>query len=181
MYQNQQLVDFDLQVVEAYHQGVPFRGDRLRGIRLHKQLRQAELARRAEINRTGLKHLEDGRTPNPRADTIDRLSACLDVTPDYLLGVGPDLPFDRAAILQSLELFLKTDGWRHQNLDRAALNRAAGIAGAAESVAQWRVYVEMRAAERVAVKTTAPPMSAREPRRARSVTSFIRATDAKSS
>jgi len=142
---------------------VPFRGDRLRGIREHKGLRPAELARRAKLNRASIQHLENHDTPNPRTDTLDALTSQLDVTEGWLMGVGQDLPYARAAVLQALKRFTDSEGWKHQPLDEAALLRASAVEGAPETAAGWRAYVEMKRAE------PAPPkrqLKAEKPTRA---------------
>ena len=122
---------------------MPFRGDRLAGIRAVKGLRRGDLARVTGINPAGIQHLEDGTTRNPRFDTVEILAEKLDVTTDYLSGSGPDLPYARAAVVQALERFKRTEGWKMGSLDDAALARAAEHEGAFQTVAHWKAFVEM--------------------------------------
>jgi transcriptional regulator with XRE-family HTH domain len=122
---------------------MPFRGDRLAGIREVKGLRRGDLARLTGIDPAGIQHLEDGTTKNPRLDTVEVLAEKLDVTTDYLSGLGPDLPYPRAAVIQALERFKRTEGWKMGSLDDAALARAAEHDGAFQTVAHWKTFVEM--------------------------------------
>lgn len=122
---------------------MPFRGDRLTGIREFKNLRRSDLARLAGRDPAGIQHLEEGTTRNPRLDTVETLAEKLDITTDYLSGVGPDLPYARAAVLQALERFKRTEGWKFSPLDEAALSRAAEHEDAFHTVAQWRSFVVM--------------------------------------
>ena len=113
------------------------------GIREFKGLRRSDLARFAEIDPAGIQHLEDGTTKNPRLDTVEILAEKLDVTIDYLSGSGPDLPYSRAAVVQSVERFKRTEGWKMGVLDDAALARAAEHESAYHTVAHWKAFVEM--------------------------------------
>lgn len=122
---------------------MPFRGDRLTGIREFKGLRRGDLARLAGIDPAGIQHLEDGTTKNPRLDTVEVLAEKLDVTTDYLSGSGPDLPYSRAAVVQALERFKRTEGWKMGSLDDAALASAAEHQDAFHTVAHWKAFVEM--------------------------------------
>jgi len=122
-----------------------FRGDRLTGIREFKGLRRGELARLAAMDRAGIQHLEEGVTKNPRWETVETLSEKLDVTNDYLGGDGPDLPFARAAVLQALERFKRTEGQRFEPFDHTALARAAEDPDAPHTVAGWRAFISMSA------------------------------------
>jgi transcriptional regulator with XRE-family HTH domain len=122
---------------------MPFRGDRLAGIREVKGLRRGDLARLTGIDPAGIQHLEDGTTKNPRLDTVEVLATKLDVTTDYLSGSGPDLPFPRAAVVQALERFKRTEGWKLSGVDDAALARAAEHESAFHTVAHWKAFVEM--------------------------------------
>ena len=124
---------------------MPFRGDRLTGIREFKHLRRRQLAQLAGVDPASIQHLEDGRTTNPRWDTVDQLAAVLDVTNEYLGGAGPDVPYPKAAVSQALERFLRLDGTKIAPLDQAALRRAADDADAPHTVAGWRAFMSMSA------------------------------------
>ena len=122
---------------------MPFRGDRLRGIREEKRLGRSDLAQLADLDPAGVQRLEDGDTPNPRSTTIDKLAEKLDVTSGYLMGEGPDIRFSRAIVLQALERFMKFEGWKYAPLDEQALKRAAECDNAYDTVAGWKAFVEM--------------------------------------
>jgi len=96
------------------------------------------------MNPAGIQHLEDGTTRNPRYDTVEKLAEKLDVTSDYLGGAGPDLPFERAAVLQALERFKRTEGSRFAAFNDA-LNLAAEDPDAPHTVAGWRAFMSMSA------------------------------------
>lgn len=124
---------------------MPFRGDRLAGIREFKKLRRRQLAQLAGVDPASIQHLEEGQTKNPRWDTVDQLAEILDLTNEYLGGAGPDLPYPKAAVLQALERFRRTEGSNHAPLDDAALKRAAEDPDAPHTVAGWRAFVAMSA------------------------------------
>lgn len=69
---------------------------RVRDFRYAKGWGPDELASRAEISRTALYQIESGKTELPRAGTLRRIAAALDVSIDTLLGHGEmpavDLP-----------------------------------------------------------------------------------------
>jgi transcriptional regulator with XRE-family HTH domain len=157
---NQYFVEFDKRAVEQYHlrvernlrasgpatpqnlQSMPFRGDRLAGIREFKKLRRRQLAQLAGVDPASIQHLEEGRTTNPRWDTVDQLAEVLDVTNDYLGGAGPDIPYPEAAVLQALERFKRLEGTSIESFD-AALRRAAEDPDAPHTVAGWRAFISM--------------------------------------
>jgi transcriptional regulator with XRE-family HTH domain len=122
---------------------MPFRGDRLAGIREFKKLRRRQLAQLAGVDPAGIQHLEQGETKNPRWDTVDQLAEILDVTNEYLGGAGADLPFLTAAVLQALERFKRTEGSKFGPFDDSALKRAAEDPDAPHTVAGWRAFMSM--------------------------------------
>jgi len=122
---------------------MPFRGDRLAGIREFKDLRRRQLAQLAGVDPASIQHLEEGRTRNPRWDTVDQLAEVLDVTNDYLGGAGPDIPYPKAAVLQALERFKRLEGTDIAPFDEAALMRAAEDPDAPHTVAGWRAFISM--------------------------------------
>ena len=63
-------------------------GERVRAVRLARGLSQAELARRVKISKNAMNQIEQGTSPNPRANVMRRLAEVLEVPADYLLGVG---------------------------------------------------------------------------------------------
>jgi transcriptional regulator with XRE-family HTH domain len=60
-------------------------GDRIRAVRKRYGMPAAELARRVEITRQQLYMIESGKTPDPGALTVMRISDALGVTTDFLL------------------------------------------------------------------------------------------------
>jgi transcriptional regulator with XRE-family HTH domain len=63
-------------------------GDRVRAVRAARNMSQAELARRVGISKNAMNQIEQGHSPNPRANVIRRLAEVLMIPADYLLGVG---------------------------------------------------------------------------------------------
>lgn len=124
---------------------MPFRGDRLAGIREFKKLRRRQLAQLARVDPACIQQLEEGQTKNPRWDTVDHLAEVLDLTNEYLGGAGPDLPYPKAAVLQALERFKRTEGSNFAPLDDAALKNAAEDPEAPHTVAGWRAFMSMSA------------------------------------
>ena len=64
--------------------------ERLRIIRELRDLTQAELATRANLQPSAISHFEAG-TRKPSFDNLRRLTTALEVTTDYLLGRTSDL------------------------------------------------------------------------------------------
>mgnify|MGYP001568263012 CR=1 FL=1 len=69
---------------------MPALGRRLLQARLQRGLNQSELARRADLHRPTLLHLEHGTKRYLRADSLYRLAIALDVSIDWLLGIPYD-------------------------------------------------------------------------------------------
>src|SRR5262245_48562754 len=67
---------------------------RVRDFRYAKGWGPDELASRAEISRTALYQIESGKTELPRAGTLRRIAAALDVSIDTLLGHGESTTVD---------------------------------------------------------------------------------------
>ena len=61
-------------------------GQRVRDIRYSKGCGLDELASRAEISRTAIYQIENGKTGSPHANTLRRIAMALDVSMDELLG-----------------------------------------------------------------------------------------------
>jgi len=120
-----------------------FRGDRLEGIREFKKLGRSDLANLTGIDPAGIQRLETGAIKNPRSDRVEVLAQKLDVTNDYLMGIGPDRPYAEAAVLQALERFKRTEGGKFAPLDEQALAKAAEYEDAFHTVAHWRAFVAM--------------------------------------
>ncbi|MCC6976276.1 MAG: helix-turn-helix transcriptional regulator [Anaerolineae bacterium] len=66
------------------------RGDRLRELRLARELTQQELAQRVGVHPQHIYKLEVGKY-KPNSDTLIRLARELEVSADYLLGLVDDL------------------------------------------------------------------------------------------
>lgn len=75
---------------------MPFRGDRLAGIREFKKLRRRQLAKLAGVDPASIQHLEGGQTKNPRWDTVDQLAEILDLTNEYPGGCGAGPPLSES-------------------------------------------------------------------------------------
>ena len=59
-------------------------GDRIRGARVRKRLKQAELARRIGISANAMNNIELGNV-DPRVSRVLKIAQVLDVSVDYLL------------------------------------------------------------------------------------------------
>jgi Predicted transcriptional regulators len=64
-------------------------GDRLRELRLRKNLSQEEVARQIGITRSAYSHYEINNR-QPVYDTLIKLSSYFDVSLDYIIGGDPD-------------------------------------------------------------------------------------------
>lgn len=115
-------------------------GARVREARRRKGLTRDALAKRAGVSRTTLHHLEGGRTSRPRADTLGRIAAVLNLAPTELHTLAEHGPepaedaagaFDRATNTairhvheESPELFA---GWERDDWD--GLYSTFGVGG----------------------------------------------------
>ena len=63
---------------------------RLKALRLKRQMRAREVARRAGISAAQLYRLELGTRPNTAAITLARVALVLDTSVEYLLGLTDD-------------------------------------------------------------------------------------------
>jgi len=122
---------------------MPFRGDRVKGIREAKGLKPAALAKLTGLNQSGLQRLEEGSATNPRFATVQKLAEKLDVLPEYLDGAGKDIPYEDAIVLQALERFKRFELANFGPIDQDALNRAAEDDHAPDTVAGWRAFASM--------------------------------------
>ena len=67
-------------------------GRRLQALSAARGLDPGELARQANVSRTTLYNLLQGRTASPRASTLARLATVLGVSPESLHPACPPLP-----------------------------------------------------------------------------------------
>ncbi len=61
-------------------------GDRIRQVREHYGMSQAELARRIGISKNSMNLIEANKTPDPAASKVRAVADVLHVSTDYLLG-----------------------------------------------------------------------------------------------
>lgn len=61
-------------------------GERIKSLRLQKNMSQSDLAAKLRIGRSNMGHIENGRV-EPTKESIVQLSEIFDVTTDYLLGL----------------------------------------------------------------------------------------------
>jgi transcriptional regulator with XRE-family HTH domain len=61
-------------------------GDQVKRLRAAAGLTQQALAIRAEMSISAVVHIESGRIPNPRLETLRKLAKALDVSLDELAG-----------------------------------------------------------------------------------------------
>ncbi len=120
---------------------MPFRRDRLKGIREAKGLTLKDLADGCGLHLSRIGRYEAG-PDEPNSRSLEALAAALDVSADYLLGrEGEGVPFIRAAILQSLERFLRDASL--PETDARRFRRIADHPGAPRSSAGWKALKEM--------------------------------------
>jgi transcriptional regulator with XRE-family HTH domain len=67
-------------------------GQRLRSVRLARNVSQESLARRAGVTRAAVIRIEHGQTATPRMGTIVALARALNVEPSWLLSTDADAP-----------------------------------------------------------------------------------------
>lgn len=75
---------------------------RLGKTRVEKNLTQAELAERAETSSSMISNYEKGEK-QPKITSAAKLAAALDVSLDYLCGLGPQSVYERNPVLAWLE------------------------------------------------------------------------------
>lgn len=61
---------------------------RLQQARMNKGLTQVELANMLGISQQAYQKLETGKTTDMRISTVKRLCQCLEISADWLLGIG---------------------------------------------------------------------------------------------
>jgi predicted transcriptional regulator len=60
--------------------------ERLRALRLLKDMDQGELAAKSKVDPTTISRLENGHNKNPQRRTVEKLAAALEVPPETLTG-----------------------------------------------------------------------------------------------
>jgi len=63
-------------------------GERIRQLRLEKQLTQEELGKLVGVQRSAVQKWEKGHTQNLKRNVIERLSSFFGVSPSYLMGMN---------------------------------------------------------------------------------------------
>lgn len=61
----------------------------LKTVRESRGLNPDELARKAGLNRRGVRDIEEGRSQSPKLSTVFKLAEALSIDPGVLLGLGP--------------------------------------------------------------------------------------------
>jgi len=115
-------------------------GKLIKDERVHKGLKQEELAKKAHVSRGVLSRLEQGKPTAVQSDMIDRLLDALEVKAQVLGQSGRDGPRKLARLEQ--ELRLRQQRERHLrlalDLDLDEPAAAAKVAKARERVELWR-------------------------------------------
>jgi len=115
-------------------------GKLIKDERVHKGLKQEELAKKAHVSRGVLSRLEQGKPTAVQSDMIDRLLDALEVKAQVLDQSGRDGPRKLARLEQ--ELRLRQQRERHLrlalDLDLDEPAAAAKVAKARERVELWR-------------------------------------------
>jgi transcriptional regulator with XRE-family HTH domain len=120
---------------------VPFRPDRLKGLREAKELSQEQLGRRAGLNHSVIAKSENGKNL-PRSDALDKLAQALDCTTDYLLGRGPDYKTSGVAAAQmAFDVFIAQEDVTAEQGETC--RRALPHTDAPKTAQAWRSFAEM--------------------------------------
>ncbi|HJU60685.1 MAG TPA: helix-turn-helix transcriptional regulator [Candidatus Binatia bacterium] len=118
-----------------------FSGTRLRLMREYRRLKVADLARLTGLTEGGIQRIENGEIKNPRFDTVEILADKLNVTTGYFREeAGTPVEFPGVAIGEALKRYLEID--RREDI-RPALERAAIVDNAPDTVVGWRAFVAM--------------------------------------
>lgn len=123
-------------------------GQRLIRLREERGMRQADLARRANLPRQTISNIEVGRVVHPRLDILEVIAAALGITVDVLLGHQPPQPpvttdaLARAVAASVRELLTTDSRLRTVQL----VPRVDGSIPASTSWAMGDVYAELPAA-----------------------------------
>lgn len=112
-------------------------GKLIKEARVRKGLKQEDLANNARVSRAVLSKLEQGKPKAVQSDTLDRLLAALELSPQIGQS-SQDLPRK----LARLEQELRRRDRRERHL-RLAINLCDDESGAAEKVAKARQRVEL--------------------------------------
>jgi transcriptional regulator with XRE-family HTH domain len=120
---------------------VPFRPDRVKGLRDAKGWSQKQLAKHARLSRPLITKSEKGKN-SPRSDALDQLAQALDCTTDYLLGRGPDYDTPAAAASHmAFEVFIAQQEVGDERREKC--RRALRHRDAPKTAQAWRSFAEM--------------------------------------
>jgi transcriptional regulator with XRE-family HTH domain len=109
---------------------------RIRKIRQYRRLEGRELARMAGLSAAEISHVEN-KMRTPKIDTLQKISAALDVTTGFLLGEeDADISLPRALPIQSLRVFLRRNKVTPDV--EAYLHRISTRNSAPDSVKGWK-------------------------------------------
>ena len=115
-------------------------GNLVKDQRIRKGLKQANLARSANVSRSVLSRLEQGNASAVQTDTLDRLFRVLDVNPKVVDRASPDDARKQARLEHEKKLERQRSRHLRLAIDLADDGRAAKgmIAKARERVELWR-------------------------------------------
>lgn len=112
-------------------------GNLIKSQRRVKDMKQAELARRAKVSRTVLSRLEQGGPRPVQTDVLDRILEALDISPS--LAMGADIEERRRV---RLEQQINLERQRNRHL-RLAINLSTRPDQAADLIARAKAVTEL--------------------------------------
>ena len=120
---------------------VPFRSDRLKGLREAKGLSQEQLGERASLSHSLIAKSENGKNA-PRSQGLEKLAQALDCTIDYLHGRGREYESPAvAAAHMAFDVFVTEQVVTDEQRERC--RRTLGHADAPKTAQGWRSFAEM--------------------------------------
>lgn len=147
---------------------MPFRPDRLKGLREAKELSQEQLGEMAGLHHSVITKSEKGKN-SPRSDALDKLAQALDCTTDYLLGRGPEY---ENAIVAAVQMAFEVARPFLTDEQYERCRRVLRHPGAPRTAKAWISFAEMltlaigpQAAALALVKKGPKPATGRRPRR----------------
>lgn len=120
---------------------MPFRPDRLKGLREAKGLSQEQLGELAGLHHSVITKSEKGKNL-PRSEALDKLATALDCTMDYLHGRGSQYEGPAvAAAHMAFDVFVAQQGVTDEQRERC--RRALAHPDAPKTASKWRSLAEM--------------------------------------
>lgn len=120
---------------------VPFIPSRLKQLREAKGLTQEALEALSQVNHSQIAKYENGKS-RPGSNSLEKLTAALDASSDYLYGRGfKNVKPDVAAAQMAFAVFTEREGADSERVARC--QRALLHADAPRTAQGWRAFAEM--------------------------------------